>query len=142
MLNNCWSPLDMKNAKQANFFFLFFFQNSSVIGQKGQSQNGYHKNTKHTKFSKNEHFLLLDKHTWVCVSGGKKCLFFGKSGGFCFLVTPVLRFALLPYCRRSVQKTEWPILISLLPEAPEIITMKTKELHVLLVCNYVVSNSK
>ena len=32
--------------------------------------------------------------------GDKKCLFFGKFGVFFFLVTPVLRFALLPYYRR------------------------------------------
>ena len=38
--------------------------------------------------------------TYVCVSGSKKCLFFGKFGEFCFLETPVLRFALLPYYRR------------------------------------------
>ena len=34
---------------------------------------------------------LSDKH--LCVSLGKKCLFFGKFGVLCFLVTPVLRFA-------------------------------------------------
>ena len=45
-------------------------------------------------FPKNEHFLL-------CVSGGKKCSFFGKFGVLYFLVTPVLRFAFLPYCRRK-----------------------------------------
>ena len=33
-------------------------------------------------------------------SGSKKSLFFGKFGVFCFLETPVLRFALLPYYRR------------------------------------------
>ena len=33
-------------------------------------------------------------------SGGKKCSFFGKFGVFSFLVTPVLRFALLPYYQR------------------------------------------
>ena len=37
----------------------------------------------------------------VCVSGGKKCLFFGDFGVLCFLETPVLRFALLPYSRRN-----------------------------------------
>ena len=26
----------------------------------------------------NEHFLPPDTHTYVCVSGGKKCYFFGK----------------------------------------------------------------
>ena len=32
-----------------------------------------------------------------CVSGGKKCSFFGKFGVLCFLEIHVLRFALLPY---------------------------------------------
>ena len=47
-------------------------------------------------FPKNNHFLPLDTHTCVCVSGGKKCSFFGQINGLCFLVKPVLRFALLP----------------------------------------------
>ena len=34
---------------------------------------------------------------------GKKCLFFGKLGVFCFLETHVLRFDLLPYYRRTTQ---------------------------------------
>ena len=38
---------------------------------------------------------------YVCVSGGKKCLFSGNFGVLCFLETPVLRFALLPYYRRK-----------------------------------------
>ena len=38
----------------------------------------------------------------MCVSVGKKCLFLEKFGVLFFLVTPVLRFALLPYCRQSV----------------------------------------
>ena len=50
------------------------------------------------KFLKNKHFLPPDTHTYV--SGGKKCLFFGNFGMLCFLQTPVLRFALLPYYRR------------------------------------------
>ena len=41
-------------------------------------------------------------HTYVCVSGGKKCSFFGKFGVLRFLDTPVLRFALLPYYRRVI----------------------------------------
>ena len=53
----------------------------SVMRQKGESQNGC--------FS-------------VCVSGGKKCLSFGNFGVLCFLETPVLRFALLPYSRRVI----------------------------------------
>ena len=42
----------------------------------------------------------------VCVSEGKKCLFFGNFGVLCFRETPVLRFALLPYYRLIVSKTE------------------------------------
>ena len=52
-------------------------------------------------FPKNEHFLPPDTHTYVCVTGAKKCLFFGKFGVLCFLKTPVMRFAFLPYYRRS-----------------------------------------
>ena len=37
---------------------------------------------------------------YVCVSGGKKCLFYGNVGALCFLETPVLKFVLLPYYRR------------------------------------------
>ena len=47
------------------------------------------KKTKHAKFS--------EKLTF-------KCLFFGKFGVLCFLETPVLRFALLPYYRRIYQQ--------------------------------------
>ena len=39
---------------------------------------------------------------YVCVSGGKKCSFFGKFGVLCFLEIPVLKFALLPYYRPIV----------------------------------------
>ena len=55
--------------------------NSSVVRQKGESQNGGNKKTKH-------------------ILGGKKCLFSEKIGKLCFLVTSVLRFALLLYYRR------------------------------------------
>ena len=44
--------------------------------------------------------FAFDEVTYVCVSGGKICLFFGNLGVLCFLETPVLRFALLPYYRR------------------------------------------
>ena len=57
--------------------------------QKGESQNGCFKKAKHAKI-----------RTHMCVSGGKKCLFFGNFGVLCFLKTPVLRFAQLPYYRR------------------------------------------
>ena len=51
-------------------------------------------------FPKNENFLPPGMHTYVCISGGKKCPFFGKFDFVCFLETPVLRFALLHYYRR------------------------------------------
>ena len=40
------------------------------------------------------------KNLCVCVSGCKKCSFFGKFGVLCFFETPVLSFTLLPYYRR------------------------------------------
>ena len=40
-------------------------------------------------------------HTYVFVSGGKKCSFFGTVGVL-FLETPVLRSALLPHYRRLI----------------------------------------
>ena len=48
------------------------------------------------------YWMLLPylRSLFLCVSGGKKCLFFEKFGVLRFLVTPVLRFALLPYYQR------------------------------------------
>ena len=69
---------------------------STVIRQEGESQNRCYKKSTPI-FPKNEHFLPPDRY--VCVLGGKKCLFVGKYGALFFLVTPVLRFVLLPYCR-------------------------------------------
>ena len=53
-------------------------------------------------FRKNKNFLPSDTHTYVCISGGKKCKFSRKFGMLCFLETPKLRFALLPYYPRTV----------------------------------------
>ena len=90
---------------------------SSVIRQKGESQNGCFKKTKHAKFYENYEkrtFLPPDMHTYVCVSGGKKCPFFRKFDVLCFLETPVLRFVLLPYYRRNDNLTWFPFLIRLI----------------------------
>ena len=57
--------------------------------QKGESQSRCFKKTKHAKFSKNEHFLPPDTHTYVCVSGGKKCPFFRNLPCFFFLKHPL-----------------------------------------------------
>ena len=54
---------------------------SSVIRQKRESQNGGNKKTKHAKFfEKKKKFLSADTQMYVCVSGGKKILFFWKFG--------------------------------------------------------------
>ena len=66
---------------------------SSVIRQKGESQNEYFKKAKHSEISENQTFLIFQ--TYACVSGGKKGLFFGKFGVLWFLKTPVLKF---PIC--------------------------------------------
>ena len=72
----------------------------SIIREKGESQNGCFKKTKHAKFSaKTNTFTPWYAH--VCAYQGiKNVCFCGKFGVFCFLETPVLRFALLPYYRR------------------------------------------
>ena len=64
-------------------------RNSSVIRQKGESQNWCYMKTKHAKFSEKRTFVT----PW----------WFGKFGVFCFLETPVLRFTLLPYYRRILR---------------------------------------
>ena len=73
------------------------FLTSSVIRQKGESQNGYFKKTKVPQIFRKTNLLFF-------ISRGKKCLFFRKFGVPCFLETPVLRFALLPHYRRLVVK--------------------------------------
>ena len=70
---------------------------TSVIRQKGESQNRGNKKAKHAKFSEKRTFLT-PWYAYVRVRvRGKKCLFFRKFGGLCLLVTSVLRFALLPF---------------------------------------------
>ena len=89
-----------------NFFFscnIFFSEtlvhnnSSSLIRQKGESQNGRFKKTRHVKFLEKRTFLT----PWydVCVSEGEKCLLLGKFGVLCFLNTSFLWFTLLPYYR-------------------------------------------
>ena len=47
-----------------------------------------------------ENIWITYRKMCVCVSGVKKCSFFGKFSVLCFLITSVLRLSLLPYCRR------------------------------------------
>ena len=73
---------------------------SGTLPFKANLKTGVSKKQGTPNFPKNEHFLPPYTHTDVCVSGDKKCLFFGKFGVLCFLETPILRFTLLPYYRR------------------------------------------
>ena len=68
---------------------------SSVIRHEDESQNQNNKKTKHVNYFEKQVFLTFD--TLIMGGVGDKCLFFGKFGGLCFLVTSVLRFALSPY---------------------------------------------
>ena len=63
---------------------------SSVIRQKGESQNECFMKTKHAKFPEERTFLT----PWCAYQGGKKCCM------LCFLETLVMRFTLLPYYRQ------------------------------------------
>ena len=54
--------------------YSFVMAISSVIKQKGESQNGGNK-TKHTKFSEKQTFLTPDTYTYVGVSGGQEIVF-------------------------------------------------------------------
>ena len=85
----------------------------------------------------------------------KKCLFFRKFGGHSFLVTPVLRFAPLPYYRRilnflvtdnenkyinttksvvlSIAFCCWSSLIKQLPEDLELFSLKLYQIFVWIV---------
>ena len=83
---------------QAKKLLWKIFFSSSVIRQKGESKNGCFKKIKRAKFSEKRTFLT-PWYAHVCVSGGKKCSYFGKFGVLCFLETPVFRFALLLYYR-------------------------------------------
>ena len=58
---------------------------SSAIRQKGELKTGITKKQSTPNFPKNKQFLPPDTHTYVCVSRGTKCSFFGKFGVFCFL---------------------------------------------------------
>ena len=70
---------------------LTHFCNSSVKRQNGESQNGRYKKTKHTKFYEERTFFTLR--------------YAHGHGLLCFLATPVLRFAVLPYYRQTVLVT-------------------------------------
>ena len=72
---------------------------SKIVGNEARgiiSERVLRENKAYQIFRKTSISYFPDTLTYVCMSGGKKCSFFGKFGVLCFLVTPVLRFALLP----------------------------------------------
>ena len=70
------------------------------------SKRVFQENKARQNFPKNEQptngLSVFDYLVGVCVSAGKKFLLFGKFGVLCFLETPGLRFALLPYYQQNV----------------------------------------
>ena len=63
-----------------NIFLQKLYRKSSVIRQRANLKTGVSRKQSTPNFPKNEHFLPPDTHTYVCVSGGKKCLFLEKFG--------------------------------------------------------------
>ena len=60
----------------------------------------------------------IEASKFLCVSRGKKYLFFGKFGIFCFLETLVFRIAILPYYWRIMLNAESPEQYPFLKPAP------------------------
>ena len=58
--------------------------------------------TRSQSFSKNQHFILPDTHTHVCVSGGKKCWFFQKLCERTEWMIPITRHSLGNLKKRSI----------------------------------------
>ena len=97
------SDLNVRNIYWNSLIFGYWESISSVIRQKGESQNACFKKSKHTKFSKNEHSLSPDTFT-VCVSGDKKCSFLGIFENIRFEICP---FSLLPAnCSLKIRMSE------------------------------------
>ena len=90
-----WTHL-LKKSLMKNFIFCAVRQ-ANFVGNKAKgriSKRVLQENKARQIFRKTNIFYPLIR------TGGKKCSFFGKFGVFCFLETPVLRFALLPYYQR------------------------------------------
>ena len=71
-----------------------------LIGNKAKgriSKRRYQENKARQIFRKTNISYPLIRTPMCAYQGGKKCSFFGKFGVLCFLVTSVLRLALLPY---------------------------------------------
>ena len=81
--------------------------NSSAVREKGESQNEYCKKTKACQilWKTNISYPLI--RTDACAyQGVRNTFFFGKLGVLCFLVTPALIVALLPYYRQIINSSD------------------------------------
>ena len=73
-------------------------ENRRKWGKNVNLKTGISRKQSTPNFPKNDHshFLPPDTRTYVSVSGGKKCSFYGKFGVLCFLETPAFSLFLLP----------------------------------------------
>ena len=79
---------------------------TSVIRQKGESENVCFKKTKHAKFSQKRTFLTHDTHMYMCLSVVRNVCFSENLACFVFLKHPFWNrpFALLPTIKAIEQK--------------------------------------
>ena len=101
-------PCFLRKQSTPNFLknkhFLPPYAIEQTVGNKAKGQISkliFQDNKARQIFQKTGIYFPLIRITW-CVSGGKKCPFFGKLDVICFLETPILKFALLSYYRRFV----------------------------------------
>ena len=75
--------------------------NAGIVRDKVTCSKLNNRSTRATCEIRSKLTIKTPERRHVCVSGGKKCSFFGKFGVLCFVETPVLKFTLLPYNRRA-----------------------------------------
>ena len=109
--SKCWFPSwsfsfvmsycdHIQNSK--GYFFIFSKKEVNTLrrqivnnkAKKANLKTGVSRKQSASNFPKKEHFSPPDTHMYVCLSKGKRYLFFGKFGVLYFLETPVSRFAL------------------------------------------------
>ena len=107
-----------------------------TIGWEGHPPCPLHYGKHCPNFLKNGHFLPPDMGKYLCVSGGKKYLFFGKFDKLCFLETFILRFALSPITDEFTRKLKAK-LKSFLRASPSVqLKGSDKRQHCLVPCKF------
>ena len=87
----------LRNFSAQTFCFLscgipgLYIHISSIMRQKGESQNDSYKKTKHTKFSEKTNIsdALIRTHVCLFLTSYKDCSFFEKFGVLCFFVIAI-----------------------------------------------------